>query len=276
MKKSKYVAFLTLSIFISTSLFAQSDSPYETSLKYDGPAVAAGLGLSYLGLTLIKNKSELTPTELAGKSKNDVFFIDRFAAGNYSEKADKDSYIPFYGSFAVAPIIALIDRNQRSHYGQISVMFIETMSAAAASFTIAAGLVQRSRPLVYNTALPIGEPDKLRMDKDEQRSFFAGHTTATAAATFFAAKVFSDFNPDSKLKPYVWAAAAAVPALVGYQRLKAGKHFLTDNVLGYGVGMACGILIPQLHKKTNQTNLSVASVVGFNYQGMGLTYKFKH
>ena len=151
-------------------------------------------------------------------------------------------------------------------------MFIETMSAAAASFTIAAGLVQRSRPLVYNTSLP----DEDRRDKDEQRSFFAGHTAATAAATFFAAKVFSDFNPDSQLKPYFWAAAAAVPALVGYQRLRAGKHFLTDNVLGYGVGMACGILIPQLHKKTNTTNLSVEPVVGFNYQGMGLKYKFKN
>ena len=125
-------------------------------------------------------------------------------------------------------------------------MFIETMSAAAASFTIAAGLVQRSRPYVYNTSVPLAE----RQDSDSQRSFFAGHTTATAAATFFAAKVFTDFNPDSKLKPYVWAAAATVPAVVGYMRLRGGNHFLTDNLLGYGVGAACGILIPQLHKKT--------------------------
>lgn len=269
--KNKYLAILVLTLFVSNKGFSQSESPYQTSLKYDGPAVAAGLGLTYLGFTFIKNKDELTPLELQNKSKDDVFFIDRFAAGNFSDKADKGSYIPFYGSFAVAPIVALIDPKQRSHYGQVSVLFIETMSAAAASFTIAAGLVQRSRPLVYNTSLP----DDERLDKDEQRSFFAGHTTATAAATFFAAKVFNDFNPDSKLKPYVWTAAALVPAVVGYQRLRAGKHFLTDNLLGYGVGMACGILIPQLHKKTNNTNLSVAPVVGFNYQGMGLTYRFK-
>ena len=276
MLKKYYLVFTMTLIMVGNQVFSQSESPYQTSFKVDGPAVAAGLGLSYLGFTLIKNKSDLTSAELANKSKDDVFFIDRFSAGNYREKADKDSYIPFYGSFAVAPIVALIDKNQRSHYGQVSVMFLETMSAAAASFTIAAGLVQRSRPLVYNTSLPIESPDELRKDKDEQRSFFAGHTTATAAATFFAAKVFSDFNPDSKLKPYIWTAAAAVPALVAYQRLRAGKHFLTDNLLGYGVGAACGILIPQLHKKTNQTNLSVAPVVGFNYQGMGLTYKFKN
>lgn len=276
MKKAKYLSILIPFLVFSNQSFSQTESPYETSFKYDGPAVAAGLGLSYLGFTLIKNKKDLTAAELANKSKDDVFFIDRFSAGYYSEKADRQSYIPFYGSFAVAPLVALIDRKQRSHYGQISVMFLETMSAAAASFTIAAGLVQRSRPLVYNTSLPINEPDKLRRDKDEQRSFFAGHTAATAAATFFAAKIFSDFNPDSQWKPYVWVAASALPALVGYQRIRAGKHFLTDNLLGYGVGAACGILIPQLHKKTNNTNLSVAPVVGFNYQGMGLTYKFKN
>jgi membrane-associated phospholipid phosphatase len=231
-----------------------------------------GIGLSYLGLTLMKNKDELTIAEVNAKSKDDVFFIDRFSAGNFSDKADKDSYIPFYASFAVAPIVALIDGKQRSHYGQVSVMFVETMSAAAASFTLAAGLVKRSRPLVYNTDLPMED----RQDKDAQRSFFAGHTTATAAATFFAAKVYSDFNPDSKLKPYVWAAAAAVPAVVAYQRIRAGKHFLTDNILGYGVGFACGVLIPQIHKKSNQTNLSIAPVMGFNYQGMGMTYRFKN
>jgi hypothetical protein len=215
----KYSTLLLLTIFlVNYKAFSQSESPYETKFKIDGPAVVAGFGLSYLGVTLIKNKAELTAAEVASKNKDDVFFLDRFSAGTFRDKADKQSYYPFYASFAVAPIVALIDGKQRSHYGQVSVMFLETMSAAAASFTIAAGLVKRSRPLVYNTTLPLAD----REDKDAQRSFFAGHTTATAAATFFAAKVFNDFNPDSKLKPYVWAAAALVPAVVGYQRLRAG------------------------------------------------------
>jgi membrane-associated phospholipid phosphatase len=252
----KYSTLLLLTIFlVNYKAFSQSESPYETKFKIDGPAVVAGFGLSYLGVTLIKNK-------------DDVFFLDRFSAGTFRDKADKQSYYPFYASFAVAPIVALIDGKQRSHYGQVSVMFLETMSAAAASFTIAAGLVKRSRPLVYNTTLPLAD----REDKDAQRSFFAGHTTATAAATFFAAKVFNDFNPDSKLKPYVWAAAALVPAVVGYQRLRAGKHFLTDNILGYAVGAGLGILIPELHKKTNKSGISVAPVMGLNYQGLGMTY----
>ena len=257
---------------VNQNVFSQSDSPYQTSFEVDGPAVAGGIGLSYLGLSLIKNKKELTASEVAMKSKDNVFFLDRFTAGNFSDQADKDSYIPFYGSFAVAPIVMLIDGKQRTHFGQISVLFVETMSAAASSFTLAAGLVKRSRPLVYNTSLPLAD----RMDKDAQRSFFAGHTTATAAATFFAAKVYNDFHPDSKLKPYIWTAAATVPAVVGYMRLRAGKHFLTDNLLGYAIGAGLGIGIPELHKKSNTSNLSITPMMGFDYQGMGMVYTFSN
>jgi len=173
--------------------------------------------------------------------------LDRWAAGYNSERANSDGYIPFYASF-VLPFALLLNENERSHAGQISVLFIETMATTGALFSITAGLVQKSRPLVYNTSLPVEE----RIDKKEQRSFFAGHKAATAAATFFAAKVFSDFNPESSLKPYVWGVAVAIPVSVGYLRIKAGKHFLTDNIIGYALGAASAILTPEIHKKTNK------------------------
>lgn len=268
----KFHFLLIFTLLLNISSFGQQkESPYEIDPWEDGALITAGIGLNVLGLVIIQNKDELSMEELNNMSEEDIWGIDRWAAGNYSERANSDSYIPLYGSIAL-PFALMLNENERSHAGQISVLFIETMATTGALFTITAGLIEKSRPLVYNTSLST----ETRIANDEQRSFFAGHTAATAAATFFAAKVFNDFNPDSQLKPYVWAAAAAVPALVGYQRLKAGKHFLSDNLLGYGVGIACGILIPQLHKKSNNTNLSVAPVVGFNYQGMGLKYKFKN
>jgi hypothetical protein len=42
--------------------------------------------------------------------------------------------------------------------------------------------------------------------------------------------------------------------------------------LGYAVGAGLGILIPELHKKTNKSGISVAPVMGLNYQGLGMTY----
>ena len=263
---------LFLALLIScTQVMAQTESPYQTSWKTDGLAIAGGVGLSALGLSMIKNKKDLTEAEVNALSKDDVFFIDRFAAGNYSSKANDDSYIPFYGSFAAVPVIMLLNKNERNHAGQVMALFVETMSVTGALFSITAGAVQRSRPYVYNT----GREMSHRMNSDSHRSFFAGHTAATATATFFAAKVYSDFNPDSKLKPYVWAAAAAVPAAVGYMRLRAGRHFLTDNLLGYGIGAGVGILVPHLHKKTNNSGLSMTPFAGPDAQGLSFTYSLK-
>lgn len=277
--------FLPLILIFSINLSAFSQefsaspneadaSPYKTSWAFDGPYVGVSLGLNVLGFKLIQDKEALSLQEMNALSKEDVPRIDRFIAGNYSKDADELSYYPFYGSFAVPVVMMLADSKMRPHAGQISVLFLESMATTGALFTITAGLVDRPRPLSYNTSVPEEE----RREGGAQRSFFAGHTAATASATFFAAKVYSDFYSDSALKPYVWTAAAAVPAWVAYLRSKAGKHFLTDNIVGYAVGAASGILIPELHKKENSDfRISPSMGVDINgheYQSLSLQYSF--
>lgn len=269
--------FFILFLILQLNIFAQqnNESPYETDLIKDGIWITAGVGLNVVGVLLIQNKPALTTAELNALSKDDIWGVDRWAAGNYSEKANSDSYIPMFSSFAL-PLALLLNQNERSHAGQLSVLFVESMATTGALFTITAGLVQKSRPLVYNTSLSAEE----RTANDEQRSFYAGHTAATASATFFAAKVFHDFNPDSPWRPVVWGVAAAIPATVGYLRIRAGKHFLTDNIIGYAMGAASGIIIPEIHKKKNK-NLEIYPTMSFhplgenfNSQGLGLTYTF--
>src|SRR5690606_2994183 len=276
MQLKSYILFFLL-ISFNYNLYSQqtNDSPYETDLLKDGIWIATGIGLNVAGVMLIQNKPGLTEAGLNALSKDDIWGVDRWAAGNYSEKANSDSYIPMFTSFAL-PLALMLNQNERSHAGQISVLFIESMATTGALFSITAGLVQKSRPLVYNTSIPAEE----RMDNDEQRSFYAGHTAATASATFFAAKVFHDFNPDSPWKPVVWGVAAAIPATVGYLRIRAGKHFLTDNLIGYALGAASGIIIPEIHKKKNK-NVEIYPTMGFqhmgqnfNSQGLGLIYTF--
>ena len=276
----KQSLILLLLFKISFGSFAQSDSsqtsnesPYTTRFAVDGPIIAAGLGLTYLGLRGIQTKDPLTLAEANQKamSKGDINGFDRFSAGWYSQAADDASYMPFYASF-VYPVVGLLNKNTRSKAGQVGVLYLETMATTGALFTLAAGYINRPRPLVYGTEAPIGK----RQSKNSQRAFFAGHTAATAAASFFAAKVFADFNPDSKLKPYIWGVAAVTAGSVGYLRLKAGQHFLSDNIIGYGVGMAAGILVPHFHKTKNRVEgLSFQPAMGYGGGGMLMTYKFK-
>ena len=117
-----------------------------------------------------------------------------------------------------------------------------------------------NRPCLYDP-----EGGNGRSGKIATNSFFAGHTAHTV--TFFAAKVFYDFNPDSPAQPFVWGAAALVPAAVAYYRIEAGKYFLTDNLVGYAVGATVGVLVPQLHKKAGRSGLYLLPVQGLNVNG---------
>ncbi|WP_178988403.1 phosphatase PAP2 family protein [Winogradskyella schleiferi] len=271
------IASLFITLLNLPSLAQQkSTSPYEWKWKRDGIWTAAGLGASYYGLSLIRNKDDLTPAELQSvmEKQDDINFIDRWVAGNNSDNARSISDIPFALSFA-APFALLFDDEVNDHTAQVLGIYLESMATTGALYTITAGLANRSRPYVYNTE----NSDFRRLSKNGQRSFYSGHVAATATATFFSAKAFQDFNPDSAGIPYVWAGAAILPAAVGYLRLQAGEHFLTDVLLGYGLGALAGYYIPELHKRKDEMNLGLTPVMGRTrfgdtYQALSLNYTF--
>jgi hypothetical protein len=251
-------------------------SPYTTSFRKDGPILLGGLALTGFGTYLIGKKKELTLAEVATRTADKVPFFDRHNLGHYDEKADDVSYIPFHASFVWPVAMTIINKHERHNAFQVLSLYLQTMSITGALFTISAGAIQRSRPYVYSdkngqNTTEIGR----RRDKDSQRSFYAGHTAATASASFFTAKVFQDFNPDSKLKPFVWGVAAALPAITAYYRYKGGMHFLSDNILGYVMGAGVGILVPELHKTKRLQNIDLIPEVGPNYKGVSLTYHIR-
>ncbi|MBT2556279.1 phosphatase PAP2 family protein [Hymenobacter sp. ISL-91] len=261
--KKYFTPLLLLPLLPLSEVQAQrAPSPYRTRFAVDAP-VTAGLGaLSGVGLLLISKKDGLNNSQLAALNKQDVPKFDRFAAGNFSTSAQTASDLIVYPSLLLAPGLLALDSDVRGRYGQVLGLYLQTMLASNATFTLTAGNVYRYRPFLYGS-----EGGGKRNSHISTNSFFAGHTANTAAATFFAAKVYHDFNPGSAARPFVWGTAALLPAATGYFRLKAGKHFLSDNILGYTVGAAVGILVPQLHKTTSRTGLSVYPVQGVNING---------
>lgn len=268
--KSTFIKIITLITVITHCLgvSAQADSPYKTDLYTDGAWIIGGFALTGLGFSTVLNKDDLTIEELNNLSEDDIWGVDRWAAGNFSESASTISDIPFYASFAT-PFLFVLNEKTRKKAGQISVMYLEALTTTAGMFTLTAGLVDKSRPLVYNPNVDLEE----RLENDSQRSFYSGHVAASAASLFFAAQVFSDFFPNSKAKPYIWTTAAVVPAVIGYLRIESGKHFLSDTIIGYAIGAATGILIPRIHRIKNK-KLKVATGIGFDSQTIGLRYVF--
>ena len=268
MKKLVVIAFLILTSFAN----AQSTSPYEWKWVRDGVWTGAAMGTSAYGLILIQNKDDITVAEVNALDADDIIFIDRWVAGNSSENANNISDIPFAASF-ILPFGMLFDDEINDYTGQFVGMYLQSLSTTSALYTVTAGLVNRSRPYVYDENVDIDR----RTKNNGQRSFYSGHVAAAATATFFAAKVYCDFNQDATGKVWIWAGAAVVPATVGYFRIQAGQHFLTDVLLGYGLGMTAGILIPEMHK-TRDNSLELTPVGGRDFRGedyTGLALRFK-
>ncbi len=261
----------------------KSNSPYEWKWVRDGIWTGVGLGASAYGLMLIKNKDDLPlaerekflNNESLQKEIDNLNFLDQWVAGKHNKSANAISDIPFALSFA-APFAFLFDDEINDHTGQYIGIYIESLATTAALYTITAGLVDRSRPYVYDNS---GDTSNDRRFKNNgQRSFYSGHVAATATATFFAAKAYSDFNPDANGKVWVWTGAAVLPASVGILRMEAGQHFLTDVLLGYVLGAGTGILVPELHKKKMENiDIYPSSGTSFNgdsYNGMAFRYTF--
>ncbi len=269
----KKIALIFL-VLISTAVNAQqNNSPYEWKWTRDGIWTGAAFGTSAYGLILIKDKKGITEAEVNTLDPNNINFVDRWVAGNNSESANEISDIPFLSAF-ILPFGLLLNDDINDHTGQFIGMYLQSLSTTSALYSVTAGLVNRSRPYVYAENNNI----ERRTSNNGQRSFYSGHVAASATATFFAAKVYCDYNPDVTGKGYIWAAAAAVPAAVGYFRMQAGQHFLTDVLLGYSLGAVSGILIPEMHK-TKDASIDVTPVGGRtfrgeDYTGLALRYTF--
>ena len=142
------------------------------------------------------------------------------------------------------PLVLMLDKDIRQDAGKIGFLYLEAMSMTGLLYTGSVYVYDRYRPLAYNDAVPMEE----RMKGGSKNSFFAGHVALVATSTFFTAKVFSDYNPNSKLKYLLYGVAVVSTAGTAYLRHLGGKHFPSDILLGTAVGTLSGLLIPQFHK----------------------------
>ncbi len=230
-------------LFLISHQLLEAQKTYALHWNTDLPLSGLGLASGATGWALGKKVKPLQSAQIALLNRNDVFAIDRKATHSFSDKADRASNAVFYAA-TLAPVLLLADSKIRNESGVISVLYLETLTLNGGLTELTKNLAKRPRPYTYNPAAPL----QLKQRRDARKSFFSGHTSATAASCFFAAKVWSDFHPGSKWKPVVWTAAALIPAATGYLRIRAGRHFFTDVVTGYAVGATIGWLVPYLHK----------------------------
>ena len=241
-KSFQLIVPFIVTVFMAITLSAQS--PYQLNWKKEsvyigGAAITNGLGFYFRDKIPL-----LSPEEVSILDATAVNSFDRIATRKYSTNAGRASDLLWGGSHLL-PLLFLANEKTRTDFGTITALYGEVFFVNGGLTLLTKSTIRRIRPFVYNNEVALDN----KLKANAQTAFFSGHTSFAAANTFFVAKVFSDYHPDSKWKPMVWALAATIPAATGYFRVAAGKHYPTDVITGYVVGAAVGLLVPHFHKR---------------------------
>lgn len=99
-------------------------------------------------------------------------------------------------------------------------------------------LAGRERPSVHYRA----EDWERFPEQDRNASFFSGHSSiafsmAVASGTVAEMRRY-------RLAPLVWGVGLPLAALTGYSRIASDAHYLSDVLIGAGVGSAVGFAMP--------------------------------
>jgi len=222
------------------------ESPYKPfTFKSELPILSSMAGLTITNF-LIADPDPLTEVDILQLDEQNINAFDRYAISKNSEQAKKLSDF-FLTGVLVLPTIFLSNHHTRQDIIPLLSLSLEVIALNYTLTNITKKLVQRTRPLAYNSEFPLEE----KLAKNVRKSFYSGHTSHTAALSFLMAKVMTDYHPDAKLglKIGIWTFAASIPALTGYWRVRAGKHFPTDTIVGYLAGGLVGIAVPHFHKR---------------------------
>jgi membrane-associated phospholipid phosphatase len=118
----------------------------------------------------------------------------------------------------------------------------EAVVLAANATELLKFLTARQRPYAHARAL--GQPSDVPSGPSDNLSFTSGHTTVAFAVTVSAARVASLRR--YRRAAWVWGVGLPTAAAVGYFRIAADRHYLTDVLASAGVGTAMGLIVPRL------------------------------
>ena len=223
---------------------ADDSRHYEVSVRLDVPLVLGVSLMATLGVLRYYGMEKGSVDDL--KPKSELLPWDRPFAGRYSGWATTVSH--YSGALAVAPLAlagySLYRGDVDAHdFGAFSLMFVEAFALQSALNQIVRSTQLWPRPFMYAKS---GEGrEKAKSARGEAYgSFYSGHSSSAFTVAIFTGKWFSDVYPNSKYKNLVWATSLSLAAIVAALRVVAGKHYITDVVVGalVGTGVSFGVL----------------------------------
>jgi membrane-associated phospholipid phosphatase len=181
-------------------------------------------------------------------NRDDLIYMDRWAAGTYSPTAGLASDILVL-PFCALPV-ALTAFDAYTHHQGISpivtdaVIFSEALAFSSALSLLVRSLQIHPRPLVYGKDVPA---DK-RLSGEASGSFHSGHANAAFLAAVYLSYTYPLRHPEFQGQAWLWTGSLAIATTVASLRVAAGKHFPSDVIVGAAAGAFFGWVFPYLHR----------------------------
>jgi len=237
-----------IQIIHAQKLKSDSAGIYKINKLIEIPVTLGLFAVHPYGFKYINDKPGLSTEEIAGLDADNIWKFDRKATEQGVSFRDEAARISDFAMNVslVLPALLVIDKEIQKDWFDLLVLYGETHAINTSAYIMTCAMVNRNRPFLYYEDVDMDE----KTGGGTQISFFSGHTSTAASSSFFVAKVLSDYHPDlGNKKFWIYGAALIPPAIVGYYRYRALKHFPTDVISGLVVGAAAGILIPEFHKR---------------------------
>jgi membrane-associated phospholipid phosphatase len=236
---ARLVVSLVLVSLTTASARADDDKipGHSVDRPVDGAIQAAAFGA---GLA-----AKLIPLRDKDPWDDEIFESDKGVRDNFSRRASHISDGLLAASIA-APALYLTGSTIDDADGDRLLIYGQTMAINVALASITKQLVQRPRPYTYSSDARVKAYAK-SAGTDAYMSFYSGYAAISFGAATTGAYLLNTSSASPVAKNIAWGAGFGVAAMTAALRVRAGKHFYSDVLVGSIVGASVGFIVPALH-----------------------------
>jgi hypothetical protein len=108
--------------------------------------------------------------------------------------------------------------------------------------------IRRPRPYTHHRNGQVRRLHDCPRVEDDCLSFYSGHSSTAFTSAIAGGYLMNEtFAPSQSFRMLTWGTLMAGAAAAAHLRVRAGKHFYTDVVVGTLLGSGIGMMVPLMH-----------------------------
>jgi membrane-associated phospholipid phosphatase len=153
-----------------------------------------------------------------------------------------------------------------------TLIMLEASFAAATISQLTKFLVARERPFVHY--LPDAQKKRTAKPQDNNVSFYSAHTNFAFALAVSSGTIAS--MRGYRGAPWIWGSGLVLATTIGYLRVAADRHYMSDVLVGAVIGTAIGFGVPFFfHRKTDSAASTGMAPSAIAASGNGVSFAWR-